>query len=132
MHVRTTAFASMVAIGLAAGMTTAAASEKAAADAGAAKQKQEESAPAAAPQRFATLKSVKAEPMNEAEMKEVKGLHIHFWTGGAPVGEPHIVNHLQNNLGNGQAPAGSGPGYSGLCVANVHSPSIFINPGGGC
>jgi len=131
MQVRTIVCASVVAIGAA--MTTVSAADQVASNKnGSTDQKQAVSAPDTPSTPFATLKGVKAVPMEEKELKSVKGLHIHFWTGGAPIGEPHLVNHLENNLGNGQAPAGSGPGYSGLCVANVQSPSIFINPGGGC
>jgi hypothetical protein len=133
MHIRMTVCASIVAIGTMATMATVFASDHAASQkSSATSAKQAVSAPAPASTRFATLKGIKAAPMEAADLKTIKGLHIHFWTGGAPVGDPHLVNHLENNLGNGQAPAGSGPGYSGLCVANVQSPSIFINPGGGC
>jgi len=96
---------------------------------------------------FATLANVKAVPMASEELDKVKGLHIHFVTPGnnttGPNGESlegwHFVNHTENNLGNGNAPAGAGPGYSGLCGAALQSPTLFIpgqNPatgiGGGC
>jgi len=96
---------------------------------------------------FATLSGVKAQPMAPRELDAVKGLHIHFTTPSANDGHPqvaplpgfHFVNHQENNLGNGQAPAGSGPGYSGLCGAALNSPALTIpgqNPttgvGGGC
>ncbi len=96
-----------------------------------------------APGNFAMLKGVKAEPMAAPELAKVKGLHIHFTTPGNNPGGPtpgwHFVNHQENNLGNGQAPAGSGPGYSGLCGAALNSPALTIpgqntttGRGGGC
>jgi hypothetical protein len=99
----------------------------------------EKSTPASS--QFATPKGVKAVEMASTELDAVKGQHIHFTTGdpsitcpgplcfpnlnvpnasenAAPLDGPiHLVNHKENNLGNGQAPAGSGPGYSGLCGA---------------
>jgi hypothetical protein len=96
---------------------------------------------------FATLSGVKAQPMAPRELSAVKGLHIHFTTPSSNAGHPlvdpatgwHFVNQTQNNLGNGQAPAGAGPGYSGLCGAALKSGAITIpgqNPttgvGGGC
>jgi hypothetical protein len=100
-----------------------------------------------ASQPFATLAGVKAVPMASGELAKVKGLHIHFTTPGNNTTSPfgaspqgwHFVNHTENNLGNGQAPAGAGPGYSGLCGAALNSPALTIpgqNPvtgiGGGC
>jgi hypothetical protein len=111
--------------------------------------------------QFSTLKGVKAVEMATAELDAVKGQHIHFvlidpsTTCPGPTCVPHIpnaspkaapidglihlVNHKENNLGNGQAPAGSGPGYSGMCGAALKSPALWIpgqNPvtgiGGGC
>jgi hypothetical protein len=84
--------------------------------------------------RLATLKAVKAAPMSPGELDAVKGQHAHFWNPGAPFpGAPHVVNgnNLDNwlDLGNGEI---VGPGYHGLCTANVKSSAIFINPGGGC
>lgn len=96
---------------------------------------------------LATLKGVEAVPMAERELSTVKGLHIHLATpsqnAGHPLVEPftgwHFVNFKENNLGKGQAPAGSGPGYSGLCGAALRSPALsipFQDPvtgiGGGC
>ena len=96
---------------------------------------------------FAALARVKAEPMTAQQLNSVKGMHIHFATGSANPGHPHeeptlgwhFVNHQENNLGNGQAPAGAGPGYSGLCGAALKSPKLFIpgqdpmtGSGGGC
>jgi hypothetical protein len=133
MHVRTIVCASVMAIGMAGTITTVSAADQETSKKNASTVAKQAASASAAPSRpFATLRGVKAVKMEAQELKSVKGMHIHFWTGGAPIGEPHLVNQLQNNLGNGQAPAGSGPGYSGLCVANVQSPSIFINPGGGC
>lgn len=76
-------------------------------------------AASAAPQ-FATLNGVKAAPMASRELDAVKGLHIHFFVNGVL----HVVNHRENNLGGGQAPPPSGPGYSGLCNAQQHSGAI--------
>ena len=134
MQIRMIVFSAVVAIGMGTTMATVSADQATSRKNDAKKADQAVSAPAPSRTGFATLKGVKAVPMEAAELKAIKGLHIHFWTGGppSPGEEPHVVNHLENNLGNGQAPAGSGPGYSGLCVANVQSPSIFINPGGGC
>jgi hypothetical protein len=102
---------------------------------------------AVATQPFATLAGVKAEPMSSGELEKVKGLHIHFTTPGSnttgPLGPSeegwHFVNPTENNLGNGNANPGAGPGYSGLCGAALLSPAITIpgqNPatgiGGGC
>lgn len=96
---------------------------------------------------LATLGSVKAVPMAPRELGVVKGLHIHFTTPSANAGHPlvepltgwHFVNHTENNLGKGQAPAGAGPGYAGLCGAALLSSALTIpgqNPttgiGGGC
>ncbi len=85
--------------------------------------------------QFATLAGVKAVPMASRELDAVKGLHIHFVTPGGF----HLVNHLENNLGKGQALPGSGPGYSGLCGAALNSPALSIpgqntttGVGGGC
>src|SRR5688572_30494826 len=84
---------------------------------------------------LATLKAVKAAPMSSSELDAVKGQHAHFWNPGAPfpTSEPHVVNRNNTDnwldLGNGEI---VGPGYHGLCTANVKSPAIFINPGGGC
>ncbi|HET9361933.1 MAG TPA: hypothetical protein VFO58_19405 [Vicinamibacterales bacterium] len=99
------------------------------------------------PARFATLARVKAVPMSSSELDAVKGMHIHFTTPSQNAGHPHVepftgwhfVNHQENNLGNGNAPDISGPGYSGLCGAALNSPALAIpgqNPvtgvGGGC
>ena len=96
---------------------------------------------------FAALKGVKAEPMAAPELAKVKGLDIHFTTPSNNAGHPHVagttgwhfVNHTKNNLGNGQASAIAGPGYSGLCGAALMSGALTIpgqNPttgiGGGC
>ena len=96
---------------------------------------------------FATLNGVTAVPMEQADLRTVKGLHIHFTTGSANEGHPlvepatgwHFVNHTENNLGNGQAKPIAGPGYSGLCGAALLSPSLTIpgqststGIGGGC
>jgi hypothetical protein len=88
--------------------------------------------------QFTALKSVKAVPMASRELKAVKGQHAHFWTPSDPFAlpvppEPHVVNsnNMDNwlDLGNGEI---VGPGYHGLCTANMRSDAIFINPGGGC
>lgn len=96
---------------------------------------------------FATLNGVKAVPMAPRELDAVKGMHIHFATPGQNSGHPHVepftgwhfVNHTENNLGNGNAKPGSGPGYSGLCGAALNSPALVIpgqntttGIGGGC
>ena len=110
---------------------------------------------------FATLKGVNAVEMAPSELGAVKGQHIHFAivdpsttcpgpscqlvvpnasSNAAPHSGPIFeVNHKENNLGNGQAPAGSGPGYSGMCGAALKSPALWIpgqnattGIGGGC
>ena len=96
---------------------------------------------------FAMLSGVKAIPMAPRELDVVKGLSIHFTTPSQNQGHPqvipnpgwHFVNYKENNLGNGQALPGSGPGYSGLCGAALLSPALTIpgqslttGSGGGC
>lgn len=96
---------------------------------------------------LSTLRGVQAAPIAEEELDKVKGLSIHFTTPSQNAGHPlvdprtgwHFVNFKENNLGKGQAPAGSGPGYSGLCGAAVLSPTLTIpgqntstGIGGGC
>ncbi|MGH9386318.1 MAG: hypothetical protein ACRD2N_18745 [Vicinamibacterales bacterium] len=117
-----------VAIAVAATMTTVSASDQTTARETVTKPQQESSKSATPSTQFATLKGIMALPMKPAELKSVKGLHIHFFVNG----QLHIVNHQENNLGGGQAPAGSGPGYSGLCTASGASPAINIPPGQGC
>ena len=121
----------------------------------------EKTAPASS--QFTVLKGVKAVEMASTELEAVKGLHIHVAVGDPSVTCPgpscipnlvvpnasenaaphdgivHLVNHKENNLGKGNAPAGSGPGYSGLCGAALLSPALWIpgqHPvtgiGGGC
>ncbi|HET9372947.1 MAG TPA: hypothetical protein VFO19_21950 [Vicinamibacterales bacterium] len=95
---------------------------------------------------LAALKSAAAVPMEQAELRTVKGLHIHFTTPSANEGHPlvepttgwHFVNHTENNLGKGQALPIAGPGYSGLCGAALLSGALTIpgqtsgGTGGGC
>ena len=95
---------------------------------------------------FATLNGVAVMPMEQAELRTVKGLHIHFTTPSANEGHPlvepttgwHFVNHTENNLGKGQALPIAGPGYSGLCGAALLSGALTIpgqtsgGTGGGC
>jgi len=129
----------VVAIALAATMSTVSASDQPAkADVANASAKASE--PSNTPSQFSTLKGVKVVPMASKELESVKGLHIHFATPSLPQTGLLFVNQQENNLGNGQAPLpGSGPGYSGLCGAALNSPALFIpgqNPttgvGGGC
>lgn len=113
---------------------------------------------ASADEGFATLKGIDAKPLAAAELGAIKGQHIHFAIVDAdgnirnlpvsenagpisqtPFGTFLEVNFKENNLGNGQALDGSGPGYSGLCGAALLSPSLVIpfqNPdtgtGAGC
>jgi hypothetical protein len=133
MKTHAVATASIVAIALAATMASVSASgqspapDRTTVDRAASTQKPVDTPQPTSPQ-FATLKNVKAAPMASAELDAVKGTHIHFVT---PSGSLHLVNHLENNLGKGQALPGSGPGYSGLCTAAIQSPAIVIpGPGG--
>lgn len=84
--------------------------------------------------QFATLKGVKAVPMAAKELKAVKGLHVHFWNPGAPLGgPPHLAG--ANNHDNWSNLYGDGlvaPSYHGLCKAAANGSAIFINVGGGC
>ena len=132
MHVRMLA-ATSIAIALAVG--SVAASGQSPAPAG----KSVTAVESSASQPFATLAGVKAAPMASAELDKVKGLHIHFTTPsanvnpGAPGGAEgwHFVNsNNDSNFGNGHVPAGSGPGYNGLCGAALNSPALTI-PGQG-
>ena len=81
-----------------------------------------------------TLKGVKAAPMSSSELADVKGLHVHFWNPGAPLGGPpheagsNNTDHWSDLYGDGLV-ANS---YHGLCTAAGNGSAIFINPGGGC
>lgn len=126
---RTIVSALVVAIALAATMSSVSASG----------QPAKASEPSNTPSQFSTLKDVKAVPMASKELESVKGLHIHFATPSLPQTGLLFVNQRENNLGNGQALPGSGPGYSGLCGAALKSPTLFIpgqntttGAGGGC
>lgn len=135
---RTIVSALVVAIALAATMSSVSASDNPAkADVASASAKASE--PSNTPSQFSTLKDVKAVPMASKELGSVKGLHIHFATPSLPQTGLLFVNQQENNLGNGQALPGSGPGYSGLCGAALNSPALFIpgqntttGAGGGC
>jgi hypothetical protein len=128
-----TAVAGLAAVAIAVAPALLSASDRADTRSDGAKVVREAPIQEAASARFTALKGVKAAPMASSELKAVKGQHAHFWNPGAPLGgTPHVVNsHSQDNwidLGHGLV----GPGYHGLCKANVVSGAIFINPGGGC
>jgi hypothetical protein len=82
-----------------------------------------------------TLKGVKAAPMSSSELADVKGLHVHFWTPGAPFPtEPLLAGDVktENNWSNLYGQGDVANSYRGLCKAAVNGSAIFINPGGGC
>jgi hypothetical protein len=130
MRIRLLVSGFAVAMALAATMTTVSASDQLPARDGATTATQPDTKLTAPSTQFAVLKGIKAEPMKAAELKEVKGQHIHFFVNG----QLHLVNQQENNLGGGQSPQpGSGPGYSGLCgVSAAGNPAIFIPAGQGC
>jgi hypothetical protein len=70
---------------------------------------------------FATLKGVKAVPMESRELHAVKGLHVHFLDAGGQTVLPHLAGDIKTennweNLGgsDGHIVAQS---YNGLCIA---------------
>lgn len=137
MRTRSFISASIGAIALAATMTTLSADQSTSRDReSVTSQSQQTPKPAAPSTQFAVLKGVKAAPMKPAELNEVKGQHIHFFVNfeGHPSGTPFLVNkNNENTYGLGQAPDGSGAGYSGLCNASALGTSaIFIPVGEGC
>lgn len=131
---RTRLFLSGFAVAIAVAATTSVSASDQTAAQDKAVTTQQASQPAAAT-KFTTLKSIKAVPMKSTELERIKGEHIHFFVNGQghPGGGPFFVNRQENNLGGGQAPVGSGPGYSGLCNASAGGTSaIFIPAGQGC
>ena len=84
-----------------------------------------------APSQFAALKDIKASPMSSAELKAVKGQHVHFIT--VKNGKLHLAGDIktENNWSNewgGTDRQPVAPSYKGLCVAHGNG-SIFIPTG---
>lgn len=88
----------------------------------------------AAADDFATLKGIKATPMQASELNAVKGMHVHFLDAN---GGFHLAGNPENNgVGTGNwylngSPDGQpvAPSYHGLCVAGpISIPPV--GPGG--
>ena len=82
------------------------------------------------PSQFATLKDVKATPMEARELDAVKGLHVHFIDPHNGFNKVHLAGDVktENNWSNewgGTDGVAVAPSYHGLCVAHA-SGGIFI------
>jgi hypothetical protein len=116
---------SVVAIALAATMTSVSADQSSAVDV-------TKPAPVtSATSQLATLKAIKAVPMAATELDAVKGMHVHFLDAGG--GKEHLagINNMSNwSWKGGSDPSPTAPSYNGLCVAmSVGTGGISI-PGG--